>query len=89
MLLLEAYIPRSDLSSWKRSVAVLTWLLCWSTAQVSLAEGHKFDRDVELLIFYRKVHSPSVAVEMGMPEREAGIFFLTYKSPSKKEDTLP
>ncbi|XP_057624269.1 von Willebrand factor A domain-containing protein 5A-like [Chionomys nivalis] len=42
-----------------------------TSAQVSLAEGHKFDRDVELLIFYRKVHSPSVAVEMGMPEREA------------------
>ncbi|CAH6862671.1 von Willebrand factor A domain-containing protein 5A [Phodopus roborovskii] len=42
-----------------------------TSAQVSLAEGHKFDRDVELLIFYRKVHSPSVAVEMGMPERES------------------
>lgn len=40
-----------------------------TSAQVSLAEGHKFDRDVELLIFYRKVHSPSVAVEMGMSER--------------------
>ncbi|XP_021515180.1 von Willebrand factor A domain-containing protein 5A-like [Meriones unguiculatus] len=42
-----------------------------TSAQVSLAEGHKFDRDVELLIFYRKVHSPSVTVEMGMPERES------------------
>lgn len=40
-----------------------------TSAQVSLAEGHKFDRDVELLIFYRKVHSPSVAVEMGMSGR--------------------
>uniref|UniRef100_A0A8C8UGY7 von Willebrand factor A domain-containing protein 5A n=1 Tax=Peromyscus maniculatus bairdii TaxID=230844 RepID=A0A8C8UGY7_PERMB len=37
-----------------------------TSAQVSLAEGHKFDRDVELLIFYRKVHSPCVTVEMGM-----------------------
>ncbi|XP_036050135.1 von Willebrand factor A domain-containing protein 5A-like [Onychomys torridus] len=42
-----------------------------TSAQITLAEGHKFDRDVELLIFYRKVHSPSVAVEMGMPERES------------------
>ncbi|KAL1781729.1 von Willebrand factor A domain-containing protein 5A [Sigmodon hispidus] len=40
-----------------------------TSAQVTLAEGHRFDRDVELLIFYRKVHSPSVSVEMGMPER--------------------
>ncbi|XP_008839205.1 LOW QUALITY PROTEIN: von Willebrand factor A domain-containing protein 5A-like [Nannospalax galili] len=39
-----------------------------TSAQVSLAEGHKFDRDVELLIYYGEVHSPSVPVEMGMPE---------------------
>nr|XP_048273032.1 von Willebrand factor A domain-containing protein 5A-like isoform X4 [Myodes glareolus] len=38
------------------------------SAQVSLAEGHKFDRDVELLIYYNEVHSPSVAVEMGMQD---------------------
>ncbi|GAB1294060.1 von Willebrand factor A domain-containing protein 5A [Apodemus speciosus] len=37
-----------------------------TSAQVSLTEGHKFDRDVELLIYYSKVHSPTVAVEMGM-----------------------
>nr|BAE23178.1 unnamed protein product [Mus musculus] len=37
-----------------------------TSAQVSLTEGHKFDRDVELLIYYNEVHSPSVAVEMGM-----------------------
>ncbi|KAM6172515.1 von Willebrand factor A domain-containing protein 5A [Erethizon dorsatum] len=41
-----------------------------TSAQVSLAEGHKFDRDVELLIYYSAVHSPSVAVEMEMPERK-------------------
>nr|XP_004670619.1 von Willebrand factor A domain-containing protein 5A [Jaculus jaculus]XP_045001773.1 von Willebrand factor A domain-containing protein 5A [Jaculus jaculus] len=39
-----------------------------TSAQVSLAEGHKFDRDVELLIYYSEVHRPSVSVEMGMPE---------------------
>ncbi|XP_021104698.1 von Willebrand factor A domain-containing protein 5A isoform X2 [Heterocephalus glaber] len=41
-----------------------------TSAQVSLAEGHKFDRDMELLIYYSAVHSPSVAVEMAMPERK-------------------
>ncbi|XP_014640481.1 PREDICTED: von Willebrand factor A domain-containing protein 5A [Ceratotherium simum simum] len=39
-----------------------------TSAQVSLADGHKFDRDVELLIYYSEVHTPSVAVEMGTPE---------------------
>ncbi|XP_064338242.1 von Willebrand factor A domain-containing protein 5A [Camelus dromedarius] len=39
-----------------------------TSAQVSLADGHKFDRDVELLIYYSEVHAPSVAVEMGEPE---------------------
>ncbi|XP_058520022.1 von Willebrand factor A domain-containing protein 5A [Ochotona princeps] len=41
-----------------------------TSAQVSLADGHKFDRDVELLIYYSEVHSPSVAVETGMPEKK-------------------
>ncbi|XP_023576950.1 von Willebrand factor A domain-containing protein 5A isoform X2 [Octodon degus] len=41
-----------------------------TSAQVSLAEGHKFDRDVEILVYYSAVHSPSVAVEMEMPERK-------------------
>ncbi|XP_016071414.1 PREDICTED: von Willebrand factor A domain-containing protein 5A [Miniopterus natalensis] len=43
-----------------------------TSAQISLADGHKFDRDVELLIYYREVHSPSVAVEMGQPTTEPG-----------------
>lgn len=41
-----------------------------TSAQVSLTEGHKFDRDVELLIYYREVHSPSVAVEKGMQDKK-------------------
>ncbi|XP_014447273.2 von Willebrand factor A domain-containing protein 5A, partial [Tupaia chinensis] len=41
-----------------------------TTAQVSLTDGHKFDRDVELLIYYSGVHSPTVAVETGMPAME-------------------
>lgn len=79
MLLMEICSARPDLHLLKQSVEVLTWVFCWSLPQVSLAEGHKFDRDVELLIFYRKVHSPSVAVEMGMSERPSGNFCLTWK----------
>ncbi|XP_005378465.1 PREDICTED: von Willebrand factor A domain-containing protein 5A [Chinchilla lanigera] len=41
-----------------------------TSAQVALAEGHKFDQDVELLIYYSAVHSPRVAVETGMPEKK-------------------
>lgn len=41
-----------------------------TSAQTSLADGHKFDRDVELLIYYSEVHIPSVAVEMGKPTTE-------------------
>ncbi|EPQ16510.1 von Willebrand factor A domain-containing protein 5A [Myotis brandtii] len=43
-----------------------------TSAQISLAEGHKFDRDVELLVYYSEVHTPSVAVEMGAPATEPG-----------------
>ncbi|XP_004688858.1 PREDICTED: von Willebrand factor A domain-containing protein 5A [Condylura cristata] len=42
-----------------------------TSAQVSLAAGHKFDQDVELLIYYREVHTPSVAVEMGKPNSKS------------------
>uniref|UniRef100_A0A2K6SA82 von Willebrand factor A domain-containing protein 5A n=1 Tax=Saimiri boliviensis boliviensis TaxID=39432 RepID=A0A2K6SA82_SAIBB len=43
-----------------------------TSAQVSLAAGHKFDRDVELLIYYSEVHIPSVVLEMGMPKVKPG-----------------
>ncbi|XP_030774249.1 von Willebrand factor A domain-containing protein 5A isoform X2 [Rhinopithecus roxellana] len=43
-----------------------------TSAQVSLAAGHKFDRDVELLIYYSEVHTPSVVLEMGMPKMKPG-----------------
>ncbi|XP_075042986.1 von Willebrand factor A domain-containing protein 5A-like [Mixophyes fleayi] len=35
-------------------------------AKVSLAEGHKFERDVELLVYYTEVNKPSVIVEAGL-----------------------
>ncbi|XP_015746623.2 LOW QUALITY PROTEIN: von Willebrand factor A domain-containing protein 5A [Python bivittatus] len=37
----------------------------WTTAQVSLAKGHQFDRDVELLIYYEDVHKTSAILEAG------------------------
>ncbi|KAM3938719.1 von Willebrand factor A domain-containing protein 5A-like isoform 2-T3 [Leptodactylus fuscus] len=37
-----------------------------TAAKLSLAEGHKFDRDVELLAYYIEVYKPFVAVEVGV-----------------------
>lgn len=41
-------------------------------AEVALAEGHKFDRDVQLLAYYSEVNKPSVTLEMGIPDAETG-----------------
>jgi hypothetical protein len=65
----------SDLSPKKQTVTIPMWLLYWFPLQVSLAEGHKFDQDVEFLIYYSEVHSSSVAMEMGMPDMNPGISF--------------
>ncbi|KAL8176325.1 UNVERIFIED_CONTAM: hypothetical protein K2H54_030947 [Gekko kuhli] len=43
-----------------------------TAAQVSLAEGHQFDRDVELLIYYEEVHKPSAILEAGKPGAVSG-----------------
>lgn len=59
-----------------KAVVGLTGRLGLFPCQISLADGHKFDRDVELLIYYREVHAPSVAVEMGEPSTKPGIFLL-------------
>nr|XP_023413999.1 von Willebrand factor A domain-containing protein 5A [Loxodonta africana] len=45
-----------------------------TTAQISLDGGHKFDRDVQLLIYYSEVHTPRVAVELGKPETSSDCF---------------
>ncbi|XP_068128247.1 von Willebrand factor A domain-containing protein 5A-like isoform X2 [Hyperolius riggenbachi] len=42
-----------------------------TAAKVSLAEGHKFDRDVELLVYYNEVNKPSVTLESGLPDAQA------------------
>ncbi|KAG7479510.1 hypothetical protein JOB18_027010 [Solea senegalensis] len=41
-------------------------------ATVKLAEGHKFNRDVELLIYYKDAHQPTAVVEAGQASAEPG-----------------
>ncbi|XP_062242182.1 von Willebrand factor A domain-containing protein 5A-like [Platichthys flesus] len=41
-------------------------------ATVKLAAGHKFDRDVELLIYYRDAHKPTAVVEAGQVSAKPG-----------------
>uniref|UniRef100_A0A3Q3JG54 VIT domain-containing protein n=1 Tax=Monopterus albus TaxID=43700 RepID=A0A3Q3JG54_MONAL len=40
--------------------------------QVKLAAGHKFDRDVELLIYYKDAHQPTAVVEAGQASAKPG-----------------
>uniref|UniRef100_A0A8C6U1M0 von Willebrand factor A domain containing 5A n=1 Tax=Neogobius melanostomus TaxID=47308 RepID=A0A8C6U1M0_9GOBI len=42
-----------------------------TAASVKLAAGHKFDRDVELLIYYKDTHEPSAVVEAGQASAKA------------------
>ncbi|XP_061639300.1 von Willebrand factor A domain-containing protein 5A-like isoform X2 [Phyllopteryx taeniolatus] len=41
-------------------------------ALIKLAAGHKFDRDVELLIYYKDAHQPTAVVEAGKPSAKPG-----------------
>ncbi|XP_049433031.1 von Willebrand factor A domain-containing protein 5A-like isoform X2 [Epinephelus fuscoguttatus] len=41
-------------------------------AMVKLAAGHKFDRDVELLIYYKDAHQPTAVVEAGQASAKPG-----------------
>ncbi|XP_028429053.1 von Willebrand factor A domain-containing protein 5A isoform X2 [Perca flavescens] len=41
-------------------------------ATVKLAAGHKFDRDVELLIYYKDAHQPTAVVEVGQASAKPG-----------------
>ncbi|KAJ3590777.1 hypothetical protein NHX12_008726 [Muraenolepis orangiensis] len=41
-------------------------------ATVKLASGHKFDRDVELLLYYKDAHLPTAVVEAGRPSATPG-----------------
>ncbi|XP_066540605.1 von Willebrand factor A domain-containing protein 5A-like isoform X2 [Hoplias malabaricus] len=41
-------------------------------AEVSLSPGHKFDRDVEILLYYQNTHQPTAIVEAGLNNTECG-----------------
>lgn len=41
--------------------------------QVKLASGHKFDRDVELLLYYKDSHLPTAVVEAGRESDKSGM----------------
>ncbi|XP_047450913.1 von Willebrand factor A domain-containing protein 5A-like isoform X2 [Mugil cephalus] len=41
-------------------------------ATIKLAAGHKFDRDVELLIYYKDSHQPTAVVEAGQASAKPG-----------------
>ncbi|MEQ2252032.1 hypothetical protein ILYODFUR_017444 [Ilyodon furcidens] len=41
-------------------------------ATVKLAAGHKFDRDVELLVYYKDAHQPTAVVEAGQASAKPG-----------------
>ncbi|XP_059187468.1 von Willebrand factor A domain-containing protein 5A-like isoform X2 [Centropristis striata] len=41
-------------------------------ATVKLSAGHKFDRDVELLIYYKDAHQPTAVVEAGQASAKPG-----------------
>ncbi|XP_028274817.1 von Willebrand factor A domain-containing protein 5A-like isoform X4 [Parambassis ranga] len=41
-------------------------------ATIKLSAGHKFDRDVELLIYYKDAHQPTAVVEAGQTSAKQG-----------------
>ncbi|XP_066540846.1 von Willebrand factor A domain-containing protein 5A-like isoform X2 [Hoplias malabaricus] len=41
-------------------------------AEVSLSPGHKFDRDVEILLYYQNTHQPTAIVEAGLNNTKRG-----------------
>lgn len=47
------------------STALLAWQPLLIFPKVFLAEGHKFDRDVELLVYYEDVHKTIAILEAG------------------------
>ncbi|MBN3298235.1 VMA5A protein, partial [Amia calva] len=42
-------------------------------AKVNLSPGHKFDRDVELLVYYKNAHQPTTILEAGLPSATPGL----------------
>ncbi|KAL6479336.1 hypothetical protein MHYP_G00127690 [Metynnis hypsauchen] len=65
-------IPVSRVES-SCSLEPLTYLNTAQTqAKVSLSPGHKFDRDVEMLLYYQDAHQPTAIVEAGLPNGKPG-----------------
>uniref|UniRef100_A0A3B4DD42 VIT domain-containing protein n=1 Tax=Pygocentrus nattereri TaxID=42514 RepID=A0A3B4DD42_PYGNA len=65
-------IPVSRVES-SCSLEPLTYLNTAHTqAKVSLSPGHKFDRDVEMLLYYQDAHQPTAIVEAGVPNGKPG-----------------
>ncbi|XP_030248739.1 von Willebrand factor A domain-containing protein 5A-like isoform X2 [Sparus aurata] len=55
------------------SLDPLQYLITEQTqATVKLAAGHKFDRDVEVLIYYKDAHQPTAVVEAGQASAKPG-----------------
>ncbi|KAL8176324.1 UNVERIFIED_CONTAM: hypothetical protein K2H54_030924 [Gekko kuhli] len=75
-LSLRATLESSLVINWVESKCTLEPLRYTAedhtAAQISLAEGHQFDRDVELLIYYEDVHKPSAILEAGKPGAASG-----------------
>ncbi|XP_066523543.1 von Willebrand factor A domain-containing protein 5A-like isoform X6 [Hoplias malabaricus] len=44
-----------------------------TNAKVSLSGGHRFDRDVQLFLYYQDAHKPTAIVEAGDPTAQTGI----------------
>uniref|UniRef100_UPI00398ECFF0 von Willebrand factor A domain-containing protein 5A-like isoform X2 n=1 Tax=Pristiophorus japonicus TaxID=55135 RepID=UPI00398ECFF0 len=43
-----------------------------TSAKLSMTEGHRFDKDVELLVYYDNVHKPSAIIEAGVDTAAPG-----------------
>ncbi|XP_027900800.1 von Willebrand factor A domain-containing protein 5A-like isoform X6 [Xiphophorus couchianus] len=55
------------------SLEPLQYLIADQTkATIKLGGGHKFDRDIELLIYYKDAHQPSAVVEAGQASAKPG-----------------
>uniref|UniRef100_A0A5F8GJ45 VIT domain-containing protein n=1 Tax=Monodelphis domestica TaxID=13616 RepID=A0A5F8GJ45_MONDO len=58
-----------------------------TVAQVSLAEGHKFDRDVEILVYYGGINTPSISLESLMGDTAMMVSFYPSIPEAEGEST--
>lgn len=55
-----------------RVLTLFLFMSMFGELQVKLSAGHKFDRDVELLIYYKDAHQPTAVVEAGQASAKPG-----------------